>query len=200
MAPSSPTRSPPRTPPEFHVVGTFAGAPATELDIILKAGPAIPAAAGFVMMTVGGFQAAYPEANPSGILTAKGLKMLPLIDKGCVGQVIGAFASSKGLYQPTADWAPIWLKLAIQNTPGHVRTADPILIVHSKQDGTVPVALSHILAVRMCGLHQVVERVVLNKGQSHVAAAPDAYALAFTWLQARFAGLPVKATCPIPPD
>ena len=42
---------------------------------------------------------------------------------------------------------------------------------------------------------QVVERRVLDKGQTHVGAAPDAYAQALVWLNDRFAGKPAPTTC-----
>lgn len=80
--------------------------------------------------------------------------------------------------------------------PRQVKTADPILIIHSKQDSTVPVALSEILFNRMCGLGQVVERRIYDQGQSHVQAAPDAYRDALAWLADRFDGKAAASTCP----
>ena len=52
--------------PDLDVVGTFAGAPATEIDIILWRWPRSPLVGGFAYMIVAGFEAAYgDEADPS---------------------------------------------------------------------------------------------------------------------------------------
>jgi hypothetical protein len=56
--------------------------------------------------------------------------------------------------------------------------------------------LSKILFDRLCGLHQVVERRVYEKGQGHSDAAPDALHDGIDWLQGRFAGAPPVSTCP----
>ena len=79
---------------------------------------------------------------------------------------------------------------------GQVKTADPILIIHSAADDVVPIALSAILFDRMCKQGQVVERRVLQQGQGHGAAAPGAYAQALVWLADRFDGKPAASTCP----
>jgi hypothetical protein len=60
----------------------------------------------------------------------------------------------------------------------------------------VPVALSQLLFDRMCGLGQQVERRVYDEGQTHIEAAPPAYADAMDWIDARFAGEPATSTCP----
>ena len=91
--------------------------------------------------------------------------------------------------QPRAD-------LLKANNPGQVKTEDPILIVHSQADDVVPIALSGILFHRLCGLGQNVDRVVLDKGQGHIQAAPDAYKLGIEWMQKRFDGEPAVSTCP----
>lgn len=51
--------------PDLHVVGTFAGAPATEMDVILAAAPSLPVLSGFAYLIVAGFQAAYPMLTPA---------------------------------------------------------------------------------------------------------------------------------------
>lgn len=184
--------------PSLHVVGTFAGAPATELDVIANAAPSLPGAAGFFLLVAGGFNAAYPEAKLDQVLTPKGIQDLDADDHQCVGQAIADSLKSKpgDLVKADAGAVPPWAALYKQNNPGQVATEDPILIIHSKQDDTVPVALSGILFDRMCGLHQVVERRVYDKGQGHVAAAPEAYTDGFAWIQDRFAGKPATSTCP----
>jgi len=182
--------------PDLDVVGTFAGAPATEIDLILSAAPRSPVVGGFAYMIIAGFEAAYgDEADPSQMLTPKGVDQLSKVDEGCVGEVIAAYAGQQGLVKQ----APVpadWLQLAKENNPGQVKTDDPILILHSAADNVVPLALSGILFNRMCGEGQVVERRVLEDGLGHGQAAPGAYGQALTWLEDRFEGKPATSTCP----
>jgi hypothetical protein len=175
--------------PDYELVGTVAGAPATELPIIFGAAGSLPIA-GFLYMIIAGFAVAYPEADPSLVLTPAGESELPQVDRGCVSDVIRHFAGTPNaelLRSGLADVEP-WADLETANDPGRVVTDSPILIVHSAADDVVPAALSQVLVQRMCAEGQVVERRVYDKGQSHVQAVPDAVSDAFEWLQQRAAG------------
>jgi hypothetical protein len=157
--------------------------------VILKAGPHLPAA-GFVLMIVAGFAAANPDADPARFLTAKGVRVLDAVDQGCTGDTFDAVRGvpSGQVFLPDGGDDPVWDRLAKANNPGAVKTADPILIIHSAQDDTVPAALSAILLGRMCTSGQVVERRLIPNGGSHVAQAPPAYRAGLAWLEARFTG------------
>jgi pimeloyl-ACP methyl ester carboxylesterase len=182
--------------PDYELVGTVAGAPATELPIIFGAAGSLPIA-GFLYMIIAGFAEAYPEADPSLVLTPAGESELPQVDRGCVSDVIGHFAGAPNaeLLKPgLADVEP-WADLETANDPGRVATYSPILVVHSAADDVVPAALSQVLVRRMCAEGQVVERRVYDKGQSHVQAVPDAVSDAFEWLQQWAAGDKPVSTC-----
>ena len=184
--------------PEVNVVGTFAGAPATELDVILAAAPNIPALSGFAFMMVAGFKEAYPDADLSTLLTPAGEEALDRVDKGCVGDVMSSFsdAGDEPLIRADGPASPEWKKLTTDSNPGSVVTADPVLIIHSEADDVVPVALSAMLNDRMCRIGQAVERRVVDRG-GHGAAAPSIYLDALDWLSDRFEGTPAPAsTCP----
>jgi pimeloyl-ACP methyl ester carboxylesterase len=182
--------------PDYELVGTVAGAPATELRIIFGAAGSLPIA-GFLYMIIAGFADAYPEADPSLVLTPAGEEELPQVDRGCVRDVIRHFAGTPNaeLLKPgLADVQP-WADLELANDPGRVATDSPILIVHSAADDVVPATLSQVLAQRMCAEGQVVERRVYDKDQGHVEAVPDAVGDAFEWLQQRAAGKEPVSTC-----
>jgi pimeloyl-ACP methyl ester carboxylesterase len=182
--------------PDYELVGTVAGAPATELPVIFGAAGSLPIA-GFLYMIIAGFAEAYPEADPSLVLTPAGEEELPQVDRGCVRDVIRHFADTPNaeLLKPgLADVQP-WADLEVANDPGRVATDSPILIVHSAADDVVPAPLSQVLAQRMCAEDQVVERRVYDKGQGHVDAVPDAVSDAFEWLQQRAAGEEPVSTC-----
>jgi pimeloyl-ACP methyl ester carboxylesterase len=182
--------------PGLHLVGTVAGAPATEIPVILAAGRNLPIV-GFLYMIIAGFNQAYPDAPLDQVLTPAGESDLAAVDTGCGGEVIRHFAgTSSDLLQPDAGQTGEWATLAEENNPGNVATDHPILIVHSAADDVVPAALSGALFDRMCGLGQTVERRLYEKGQGHGAAVGDAVHDGFDWIQARFAGEPALSTCP----
>jgi Secretory lipase len=182
--------------PDYELVGTVAGAPATELPIIFGAAGSLPIA-GFLYMIIAGFAEAYPVADPSLVLTPAGEAELPQVDRGCVSDVIRHFAGTPNaeLLKPGLANVQPWADLEVANDPGRVVTDSPILIVHSAADDVVPAALSQVLVQRMCREGQVVERRVYDKGQSHVQAVPDAVSDAFEWLQQQAAGDEPVSTC-----
>jgi pimeloyl-ACP methyl ester carboxylesterase len=185
--------------PDLHLVGTVAGAPATELPLIFAAARNLPIA-GFLYMIIAGFNQAYPHAALDQVLTPAGESELAAVDTGCTGEVIGHFARAiaSGLLQPGAGATGEWATLAEENNPGNVATDHPILIVHSAADDVVPAALSGALVERMCGLGQTVERRLYDTGQGHGQAVPDAVRDGFDWIQGRFAGEAARSTCPGP--
>jgi pimeloyl-ACP methyl ester carboxylesterase len=186
--------------PELDLVGTVAGAPATELPLIFAAGGRLPIA-GFLYMIIAGFGDAYPDAPLSAVLTPAGEAELPAVDDGCTGDVIGHFADmdSSALLVPGGAGSEPWASLAEENNPGNVRTGEPVLILHSAADEVVPAGLSASLFERMCGLGQVVERRVYENGHGHGAAAPGAVADGLAWIGQRFAGEEAISTCPAAP-
>jgi pimeloyl-ACP methyl ester carboxylesterase len=185
--------------PDFDLVGTVAGAPATELPLILAAGTR-GGLAGFVYMIIAGFHDAYPDAPLTDILTPQGETELNAVDDGCAGAVLDHFADldPSQLLVPNGAGTEPWASLAEENNPGNVVTDAPILILHSAADDVVPVALSALLFDRMCQKGQVVERRVYQNGDGHGAAAPGALADGAAWIQQRFAGEPAISSCPPP--
>lgn len=171
--------------PELDVAGVFAGAPASDVDLALRAG-AIAPIGGFVLAIVAGYEAAYPEADPSLLLTERGQAVLAAVDEGCIVDLFTAARSvaPDALVRPDLDGAEVWFDLGRRNSPGQVRADSPVLIVHSEQDDLVPARLSAATFDRMCAVGQVVERRVLPDGGGHVAAVMPAYLQGMAWLKA----------------
>ena len=184
-------------PDDMDLVGTVAGAPATEMSVIFQAAGSQPGIAGFLYMIIAGFEAAYPEADPSLLLTPAGLDLLDAVDEGCGGALAGAAARPPDeLLLPGYTEAEPWPELMEANNPGEVATDDPLLILHSAADDLVPAALSQITFDRLCGLGQVVERRVYEDGKGHGAAATDAAVDGFAWIDDLFNGAEPISTCP----
>lgn len=181
--------------PDVEVVGTFAGAPATENFAFLNVVAGVPNP-GFAYMMVAGFQAAYPNADPAKVLTELGLTKLDAVDQACNSELFKAVAGPPGeLFLAGGTESPPWSTLIAENHPGNVKVDSPVLIIHSDGDATVPIGLSEILHARMCSKGQVVERRVLEGGGSHGAAAVPAYLAGFSWLKARAVGTPAVNDC-----
>ncbi len=174
--------------PELDLVGTFAGAPPTEISTIV--GVALPGgSSSFIYLLVAGYAEAYgDDADPATFFTSAGLRDLDLADELCVGELFGALTDvTADAYLPGAGSEPPWTELASENDAGTTAVDAPLLIIHSAVDDTVPAVLSEIAFDRLCRLGQVVERRVPPEG-THAGAAPPAYAEAQSWMQARFGG------------
>jgi hypothetical protein len=176
--------------PDLEVVGTFAGAPASEVGITLAAAPHLPSA-GFAYLAVAGIAAAYPEADPADFLTPRGVAALDAVDQGCDA----VFAATAGipvdqLVRPDGPTDPTWERLAHAQDAGQRKTDDaPTLLIHSTGDHLVPLAFSELVEKRMCAHGQVVERRLIDAGDHAPAMAP-AFEAAFGWLEGRFAAHP----------
>jgi pimeloyl-ACP methyl ester carboxylesterase len=179
--------------PDLEVVGTMAGAPASETQVILAASAFVPALAGFTYMILAGFGAAYPEADPSLFLTPKGVELLDAVDTGCARDTFAAVAGipSEELLLSDAGSMELWSTLGAENNAGTAKTHDgPTLIIHSEQDNTVPLEFSKRLLSRMCENGQVVERRLLPDGGNHGQAVIPAYQQGVEWLEGRFQASP----------
>lgn len=185
--------------PELDHVATFSGAPGTELDVIAAVVPDVPNLAGVFYMGVAGFNAAYPEADLSLLLTPQGIEELDVVDQGCSGHVYQHYAglNPDDLLQPGYTEVEPWATLTQENNPGHEATEAPIFVFHSTEDELIPYQLSEIMMDRMCSNGQVIERVTPAAG-GHGGATPAAYQAAFDWIQARFEGEPVNSSCASP--
>jgi hypothetical protein len=182
--------------PDLDVVGTFSGAPASEIGVIISAAPRVK---GFGLMVIAGIKAAYPEVDLSEILTPAGQKALEVVDEGCVREIFKAATGAKeDLFVPDGGQSPEWSKLGKAQDAGTEKTNDaPILLIHSNEDATVPTFFIDQVEKRMCANGQVVQRIDLDEG-GHTQAAVPAYAEAMDWIQSLFQGdtSVVEDTCP----
>lgn len=181
--------------PDLEVVGTFSGAPASEIGVILAASERVK---GFGIMVIAGINAAYPDADLDDILTPAGQEVLKAVDEGCVGDVFDAAGAAQGqLFVPDGNQSEPWSDLGSAQDAGTEKTNDaPILLIHSNEDQTVPTFFIDQVEGRMCANGQVVQRVDLPEG-NHTSAAVPAYEQALEWMQQLFAGNDTtQNTCP----
>jgi pimeloyl-ACP methyl ester carboxylesterase len=181
--------------PDLDVVGTVAGAPPSHLPLIATALQESPFRY-YLAMTVAGWEAAYPDADPSLVLTEEGLERLDSVDAGCGGDLAGPWNELPYDALAKADPATVepWATLLVENDPGFVPGASPILIIHGEQDEQIPVVSSQLLVERMCGIGQVVERRTYPD-QSHAGVIGPSMNDMLAWIDARLAGEEAPSSC-----
>jgi pimeloyl-ACP methyl ester carboxylesterase len=182
--------------PELDVVGTVAGAPPSELPLIaaaLKGGDY----QGYLAMAAGGLHAAYPKADLSLVLTQRGIDLLPVLDTGCTSEIFRAFNGVPYDQFVKADPSTVepWKSILVENDPGHVVTASPLLIIHGEADQQIPPAASLLLFQRLCGMGQNVERRTYP-GAGHADVIIPSFDAMVAWMGDRVAGTPAVSGCP----
>lgn len=180
--------------PEFHVVGTLAGAPASEVAALMASSAPSILDNQQAVGVLAGLASADPklEGDLDKILTPAGKQLLDVMERSCTPPADFKVGSPLLTTDPLTTQP--WKDRFAANTPGSVATADPVLIIHSDQDQNVPIGQSETLLRRMCAAGQVVERRVLPTG-SHVAAAVPAYQQGFAWLQGLASGDKAVSSC-----
>lgn len=181
--------------PELSVVGTVAGAPPSQLNLIAAALKDSPFRH-YLGMVAAGWAAAYPDADPADVLTPAGEASLALVDEGCSGELAAAWNDVPYDDLVKADPATVepWKTLLVENDPGFVVGESPILLIHGEQDEQIPLVSSELLLDRMCGIGQIVERRTYPASHAGVIgpSLPDMLA----WIDARLAGEPAPTSCP----
>lgn len=172
--------------PEFALIGTFAGAPASEKIELLRNSVLSGA---YAVHVAGGFAAAYPWLDTDSVLTGSGAAFLAASDRTCTPPT----GDGPWLSQDITTLEP-WAGLLDANTVGASTGSGPILIVHSTQDANIPIEQSRHLLERLCRGGQPVERRAEPIG-SHVTATIPAYVEAFAWLGALRAGTAAQTSC-----
>ncbi len=181
--------------PELDVVGTVAGAPPSQLPLIAVALRNSPYRY-YLGMVAAGWEAAFPEADTSLVLSPLGVAALDKVDEGCTGEIAEAFNAAPYDDLVIADPAttPPWSDLLVENDPGFVVGESPILIIHGENDEQIPLVSSEMLLTRMCGIGQVVERRTFP-GESHAGVIGPSMAGMLEWIDARFAGDEATTDC-----
>jgi pimeloyl-ACP methyl ester carboxylesterase len=152
---------------------------------------------GYVLMTVYGFEAAYPElVGRDKALTPAGQAALARIPGECLDKIL-ADNENKTLdeygIKPVLH-APDFSTFLRKNDPGYQKSTAPILIVHGEKDDTIPVQNTRDLVQRYCALGVTVA-VRYYPDYGHVDVLGAALPVIVKYLNERMVGSPAPTSC-----
>jgi hypothetical protein len=185
--------------PELQVLGALAIAPAVNTLGLTEWDIKYPPMGAYLVTTAAGLNISHPELRLRDILTPAGLELLATMASGCGA----ARQTVQSLQEPVADPAALepgkpWRRMFDQNDDFYsTAITAPVAIFQGDKDLDVPVDLTRGVAGRMCAMGNRVDYREIA-GRDHGAVVLDARAAAPDWFDARFAGRPTEAHCPVP--
>jgi alpha-beta hydrolase superfamily lysophospholipase len=182
--------------PELDVLGVVAAAPAADVEHILPLAGSISGGAGYLVMGVEGYHAAYPDADPESVLTANALAKADVATTACAGAVMDAFRGVSGpallAHDPLS--IPAIQRLLHQNSAGNRPAGAPLLIVQGTADTTIPKVLTDAFTTKACAAGDTVDYRTYD-GATHGSVIDAAADDVVAWLKDRVAGKPAPTTC-----
>jgi pimeloyl-ACP methyl ester carboxylesterase len=182
--------------PELNVLGIAAAAPAADVEQILPLAGSIPNAAGFLVMAVEGFHAAYPdEADPAAVLTPAALAKADVATTQCAGAALQTFSGTTGTvlaHDPRS--IPSIEQLLHENSAGNRPAGAPLLVVQGSADTTIPEPLTDAWTTKACAIGDTVDSMTYP-GATHTSVIDAARSDVLSWLADRAAGTPAPSTC-----
>jgi alpha-beta hydrolase superfamily lysophospholipase len=185
----------PQYAPDLHLLGVVAIAPATELTTMLPVASTLPDTLGYVVMGVLGFQAAYPNADPSPILAQPVAQDLNVVQHTCFDGVMKHFSSSPGnvIARSPADVNP-YPELMQENTPGYVRMQAPMFIAQGDKDDTVLQSFTDTFVKRACAHGDTIAYRVYP-GTDHYSVRDASRENMLGWMSDRLDGQTAPSNC-----
>jgi pimeloyl-ACP methyl ester carboxylesterase len=184
--------------PELEVIGVFSGAPGADLDwsLITTADTQdLPTRRAILLATIAGHHAAYPDTDPTTVLTELGQQRLELLDELCVAEFVAAVANDDPRAMLRPEGIGVWAEILSRSNAGQHRIAAPVLIIYGDEDTAFPLPAREAMIDRMCGIEgNVIERRVISG--SHNSASRPAFAAGIAWLNQRAAGQDPTDECP----
>ena len=159
--------------PDLDLRGVVAGAPPSQFPLLydfLKQSPFKH----YLLMAGAGINAAYGDerAPLDAILTPEGMKLLPILDQGCVGEVGDRLApiDATTLVKMNPFEDERWKKVLTEDDPQSFPKASPVplLIIHGGNDEQIPTVSSEWLTKHLCDIGQDVrDRKSTRLNSSH---------------------------------
>ncbi len=183
--------------PELHLVGTVAAAPGSNLERSFPGD--VPLTINAVKaMAVYGLAVDHPEIHPERYATDALAALAAKMRTTCLDALTPELAAMPpdGYWKVDPLTTDLGRRITIENDPGRVEAAAPVLLVQGDADVVVAPARTQALFEGMCALGQVVQLETIPGGNHDQTTLERAQATIASWLQARYAGEPAPDGCP----
>jgi pimeloyl-ACP methyl ester carboxylesterase len=178
----------------LHLRGTVALAPASNLDLIVPALVGTPVQ-GYLVMAIYGLSALDSTVHPDEILAQPALDRVGVLESGCFGEVIAAFAdlTADDLLVGGQVSDALVAKFA-EGNPAQVAANSPVMLVQGLDDDTIPTDLTQYLQSQLCGFDQPVQ-LTEYPGVGHVDVLAASQGDVIDYITARFKKEPAPSNC-----
>jgi pimeloyl-ACP methyl ester carboxylesterase len=167
--------------------GVAALAPASNLDVLAQGIAGTPGQ-GYLVMALYGLSAVDPSVNPDTLLAAPARQRTPVLQSGCLYQILAAYESlaPEELLVGGALPPSVIAKLGRYGNPGQTRSSAPILVVHGTEDEAVPYFVSAELLVPLLRTKAPSVDFITVPGGTHDGTVTVTAGQVATWIAARF--------------
>ena len=179
--------------PELRVLGVAAAAPAADVEQILPLAGNIRGGAGYLVMGVEGFQAAYPDTDFASVLTPDARAKVDVATTQCSFGVMGVYANGGVLAHDPLS-IPALKQLLHTNSAGNRPAGAPLLIVQGSGDAVIPQVITDVFVKKACAAGDTVDYRVYS-GATHGSVIDAARADVVAWLTERVDGVTAPSTC-----
>ncbi len=181
--------------PEFDGVGAGLVAPAVRIRELTLNSMQSPELAGYVISTLPGIKAGYPDLRYGDFLTDEAMEQLPVLSDGCF-DVWSTAASVRNAYEPGA-MAPDggWWKAFTAVDDFRPAGSMPFVIYQGSDDKTTPAALTSREQTAICA-SGAASQYNEFPGLEHETVVPEAAERFPAWAADRFAGAAAPSNCP----
>lgn len=180
--------------PEFTGLGAALIAPAVRIKDLTLNSMQVPFLAGYVISTLPGIKAYFPELKYSDFLTTEGLEQFPAMADGCF-DVWSTASSVDNPYRPNALVAgSTWWNAMTAVDNFTAKGSMPFVIYQGGADLTTPVNLTRRERDALCAAGTPVQYVEFP-GLDHVPVVPEAAKLFPSWAEGRFKGQAAPSNC-----
>jgi hypothetical protein len=172
--------------PELHVTGVVAIAPTADLPAAFSS-PHTPGST--VIEAAAGLKSAYPDFDPSTVLTPAAAADLSRIRTECAATIAKRYPSAQSVLARDPNIVPEVKQLLVENSPGASAPNAPVLLVQDPR-GTAPITS---LRNDYCALDATVEQLVAPGNTRRMITAAQPRVLA--WIDDRYTGKRSRSDC-----
>jgi acetyl esterase/lipase len=180
--------------PDLRVLGVAAEAPAADDEAYVSLLEKFTAGDAFVVALVEGFHAAYPQFDPTALLTPEALAKSSTVDQKCLVDIDTAYSNSPLVLAHDPLQIPAFQTLLHTNSAGNRPSVVPVLVAQGTTDMGAPQFLTDAFVKKARAAGQTID-YRLYPGADHggvIAAAADDVS---AWFADRLAGATPPSTC-----